>query len=485
MRVVIVASESAPYLKTGGLGDVIHSLSKALTKLGHTVYVIMPKYAKLKRSVERKVKEGIKIYIDHQWREFDLYEDILDHVRYFFIDYKPYYGREYAYAPPKGDYYDNTLRFGFLSLASLQVIRELELKPEVIHIHDWHTGILPLYKSLYYPDLERVPVVFTIHNAMHQGIFDAHFLPALNLPWEVFHPYGGIEFYGKINFMKAGILFCDVLTTVSPSYAEELKAYCYGLEGVIREKKYFFGILNGIDYDVWNPEKDELIFAKYNLRSFKRGKLKNKTRLKEIFGLKTENYRPLIGIVARLTAQKGFDLIFSSAEEIVKEGFDMLVLGSGEDKYQEMLVELSKKFPNSIKARIEYSEELAHKIYAGADMFLMPSLFEPCGISQMIAMRYGTVPVVRWVGGLKDTVKDFLKDPENGTGFGFENFEPKDMMSALLRARVFYDMEFCNSEKVWSEIIKRCMRQDFSWERSAREYESAYTTARMLRFYDS
>jgi Glycogen synthase len=166
--------------------------------------------------------------------------------------------------------------------------------------------------------------------------------------------------------------------------------------------------------------------------------LKNKTRLKEIFGLKTENYRPLIGIVARLTAQKGFDLIFSSAEEIVKEGFDMLVLGSGEEKYQEILVELSKKFPNSIKARIEYSEELAHKIYAGADMFLMPSLFEPCGISQMIAMRYGTVPVVRWVGGLKDTVKDFLKDPENGTGFAFENFEPKDVMSALLLARIFY-----------------------------------------------
>lgn len=289
MRVVMVASESAPYLKTGGLEDVIHSLSKALIRLGHTVCVIMPKYAKLKRNLEIKAKEGIKTYIDHQWGEFDLYEDILDHVRYFFIDYKPYYGREYAYEPPKGDYYDNVLRFGFLSMASLQVIRELELKPEVIHIQDWHTGILPLYKSLYYPDLERVPVVFTIHNAMHQGIFDAHFLPALNLPWEVFHPYGGIEFYEKINFIKVGILFCDVLTTVSPSYADELKAYCYGLEGVIREEKYFFGIINGIDYDVWNPEKCELIFARYNIKSFKRGKLKNKTHLKEVFGLKTEN----------------------------------------------------------------------------------------------------------------------------------------------------------------------------------------------------
>ncbi len=485
MRIVMVATESAPYLKTGGLGDVVHSLSKALIKLGHTVYVLMPRYAKLKKSVETRIKEGARIYIDHQWKEFDIYEDILDHVRYFFIDYQPYYGRKYTYAPPKGDYDDNALRFGFFSLASLQVIRELELKPEIIHIHDWHAGLLPLYKSLYYSDLEKVPVVFTIHNAMHQGMFDAHFLPALNIPWEMFHPYGGVEFYGKINFMKAGIIFSDVLTTVSPSYAEELKQYCYGLEGVIREKKYFFGILNGIDYDVWNPEKDQLIFANYSLRNFKKGKLKNKVQLKEVFGLKTEDYRPLIGIVARLTAQKGFDLIFFCIEEIVKEGFDMVVLGSGEDKYQEMLMELKRKFPKSFKARIEYSEELAHKIYAGADIFLMPSLFEPCGISQMIAMRYGTVPVVRHVGGLKDTVKDFLQDPENGTGFAFERFEAKDMLYALLRARVFYDMEFCNSEKTWSELIKRCMKQDFSWERSAREYESIYSTAKVLRFYDS
>jgi len=234
---------------------------------------------------------------------------------------------------------------------------------------------------------------------------------------------------------------------------------------------------------VWNPEKDQLIISNYSVKNFKKGKLKNKAHIKEIFGLKSEDYRPLIGIVARLTAQKGFDLLTLTIEETVKEGFDMIILGSGEDKYQEMLVELSRKFP-SLKARIEYSEELAHKIYAGADMFLMPSLFEPCGISQMIAMRYGTVPIVRRTGGLKDTVKDVLEDPKNGTGFSFENYDPKDMMNSLLRARVFYDMEFCNSHRVWSDIVKRCMKQDFSWEKSAREYESVYSTARMLRLYD-
>jgi len=483
MKIVMVATESAPYIKTGGLGDVVHSLSKALIKLGHTVYVIMPKYAKLRRDLSRKAKEGVSLYFDHKWLTFDIYEDILDHVRYFFIDYKDYYNREYPYAPPKGDYHDNALRFGFLCLASLQAIRELKLNPDIIHIHDWHTGLLPLYKGLYYHDLEKVPVVFTVHNGMHQGIFDAQFLPSLNLPWELFRPYGGIEFYGKINFMKAGVLFCDVLTTVSPSYAEELKQSCYGLEGVFREKKYFFGILNGIDYDVWNPESDQLIISNYSVKNFKKGKLKNKAHIKEIFGLKTEDYRPLIGIVARLTAQKGFDLLALAVEEIIKEEFDMIILGSGEDRYQEMLMELSRKFLN-FKVRIEYSEELAHKIYAGADMFLMPSLFEPCGISQMIAMRYGTVPIVRRTGGLKDTVKDVLEDPKNGTGFSFENYDPKDMMNSLLRARVFYDMEFCNSHRVWSDIVKRCMKQDFSWEKSAREYESVYSTARMLRLYD-
>ncbi|HCO39273.1 MAG TPA: glycogen synthase GlgA [Aquificaceae bacterium] len=483
MKIVMVASESSAYIKAGGLGDVIHSLAKALIKLGHSLYIIMPKYSKIKASL-KGVGQG-KVFFDGNWQEFSIYEDIKDHVRYYFIDFPKYYQREHIYATPKGEYEDNPLRFGFLSLASLEVIKSLGIEPSLIHIHDWHTGLLPLYKKLYYPEFERTPTVFTIHNAMHQGIYDPHFIPMLNLPWEVFHPYQGIEFYGKINFLKAGIAFCDILTTVSPSYAEELRHYAYGLEGLIREKKYFFGILNGIDYDIWNPETDKLIKHNYTAKNFSKGKWINKKHLKDIFGLKTRDEKPLVGMVSRLTSQKGLDIVQGIVCEAVREGFDFVFLGSGEERYQEMLIEFMKKHPESVRVRIEYNEELAHKIFAGADMFLMLTLFEPCGISQMIAMRYGTVPIVRTTGGLKDTVVDFVKAPHEGNGFSFEEYSSKDLMHALLKARVLNDMYICDHSKDWAEIIKRCMKRDFSWERSAREYERIYSTAIMLKSYGS
>ncbi len=483
MKIVFVASESSAFVKAGGLGDVVHSLAKALIKLGHTLYVIMPRYSKVKVE-SKKVAKG-KIFFNNHWTEFGILEEIKDHVRYYFLDYPEYYQREHIYSTPKGEYEDNPLRFGFLSLASLEVIKSMQLNPDIIHLHDWHTGLVPLYKKIHYPELEPIPTVFTIHNALHQGIYDPHFLPLLNLPWEVYHPFTGIEFYGRINFLKAGIAFCDVLTTVSPSYAEELRQYAYGLEGLIREKKYFFGILNGIDYEVWNPETDKFIKYHYSLKNFHKGKASNKKHLKETFGLKTPNDRPLVGMVSRLTAQKGLDLVQGIICEAVREGFDFVFLGSGEEKYQDMLIEFMKKHPESVRVRIEYNEELAHKIFAGADMFLMPSLFEPCGISQMIAMRYGTVPVVRSTGGLKDTVVDFVENPHEGNGFAFEEYSSKDLMHALLKARVYYDMHTCDHSKEWQEIIKRCMKKDFSWERSAREYERIYSTAIMLRKYGS
>ncbi|MCS7196935.1 MAG: glycogen synthase [Aquificaceae bacterium] len=483
MKIVMVAPESAAYVKAGGLGDVVHSLAKALIRLGHTLFVIMPKYSKIKGNL-RKVFSG-SVPFKGAVQEFNLYEDIKEHVRYYFIDFPEYYHREYIYATPKGEYEDNPLRFGFLSLASLETIKLLSMEPDIIHLHDWHTGLLPLYKKLYYPELASVPVIFTIHNALHQGIYEPHFLPMLNLPWELFHPYKGIEFYGKINFLKAGIAFCDVLTTVSPSYAEELRSHAYGLEGLIREKKYFFGILNGIDYDVWNPERDKFIRYHYNLKNYSKGKSENKKHLKETFGLKTSQEKPLVGMVSRLTTQKGLDLVRDILQEMVRVGFDLVFLGSGEERYQDMLIDFMKKHSESVRVRIEYNEELAHKIFAGADLFLMPSLFEPCGISQMIAMRYGTVPVVRATGGLKDTVIDYVENPLEGNGFSFEEYSGKELMHALLRARVYYDMQMCDHSKEWSEIVKRCMKRDFSWERNAREYERIYSTALMLRRYGS
>ncbi len=483
MKIVFVASESSAFVKAGGLGDVVHSLAKALIRFGHTLYLIMPKYSRV-RVESKKVAKG-KIFFNNHWLEFGILEEIKDHVRYYFLDYPGYYQREHIYSTPKGEYEDNPLRFGFLSLASLEVIKSLQLNPDIIHLHDWHTGLVPLYKKIHYPELDPIPTVFTIHNALHQGIYDPHFLPLLNLPWELYHPFTGIEFYGRINFLKAGIAFCDVLTTVSPSYAEELRQYAYGLEGLIREKKYFFGILNGIDYEVWNPETDKFIKYHYSLKNFHKGKASNKKHLKETFGLKTPNDRPLVGMVSRLTTQKGLDLVQGIICESVREGFDLVFLGSGEEKYQDMLIEFMKKHPESVRVRIEYNEELAHKIFAGADMFLMPSLFEPCGISQMIAMRYGTVPIVRSTGGLKDTVVDFVENPHEGNGFAFEEYSSKELMHALLKARVYYDMNACGNSKEWQEIIKRCMKKDFSWEKSAREYERIYSTAIMLRKYGS
>ncbi len=483
MHILMVASESSAYIKTGGLGDVIHSLSKALVYLGHRVSVIMPKYAKIRGNFE-KLKED-KVYIDYQERTFGILRDHKEGIDYYFIDYPPYYDRPYPYSPPKGDYPDNHIRFGFLSLCALRIVESLNLKVDIIHIHDWQTSLLPLYKNIYFPSLSNVPTVLTIHNGMYQGIFDAHTLPQLGIPWEMFHPFGGVEFYGKLNFLKAGITFCDLLTTVSPSYAQELKEYAHGLEGVIREKKYFFGILNGIDYDVWNPEKDPYIKENYSYKDFHRKKPKNKRELKEIFGLSTFDQKPLVGIVARLTHQKGFDLLEGIISETVREGFDFVMLGSGEDRYQEMLINFMKTYPEGVRVRIDYNEELAHKVYAGSDIFLMPSLFEPCGISQMIAMRYGTVPVVRAVGGLKDTVIDYIKDPDEGTGFVFEEFTSKDLLHALLRARVFYGMYICFNDLRWAEIVRRGMRKDFSWEKSAREYERVYHTAKVIRSYDS
>ena len=483
MHIFMVASESSAYLKAGGLGDVVHSLSRALISLGHRVSVVMPRYAKVKGSFE-KIRDD-EIYIDHAYRSFSILKSQKDGVEYYFVDYPEYYDRPYPYAPPKGDYPDNHLRFAFLSMAALRIIQSLGLKVDVIHTHDWHTSLLPLYRNLYFTELYNIPVVLTIHNAMHQGLFDPHVLPSLNIPWDLFHPFGGIEFYGEVNFLKAGITFCDVLTTVSPTHAEELKEYAFGLEGLIREKKYFFGILNGIDYDVWNPERDPYIRENYNYKNFSRKKHVNKRELKRIFGLNTFDQKPLVGMVARLTYQKGFDLLEGIIKEAVREGFDFIVLGSGEDRYQEMLINFMKSYPDGMRVRIEYNEELAHKVFAGSDMFLMPSAYEPCGISQMIAMRYGTVPIVRAVGGLKDTVVDYIKDPDGGTGFVFEEFSSKDLLFALLRARIFYGMYICFNDQRWAEIVARCMKKDFSWSKSAKEYERIYHTARVIRSYDS
>ncbi|MEN3034599.1 MAG: glycogen synthase [Aquificaceae bacterium] len=482
MRVIFVVPESSAYIKAGGLGDVAHSLAKAIKSLGHSVTVIMPRYKNIKADLKPSFTHALPF--DNSIN-FSVFEAKKDDINYFFVSCQDFFERDHIYASPKGPYPDNALRFGLFSLISLEIMKKLSLECDIFHIHDWPTALVPLYRDLYYPEFSHVASVLTIHNAMHQGIFEAEYLPRLHIPWDLFRPFGGVEFYGKINFLKAGITFCEVLTTVSPSYAREISNYANGLEGLIREKKYFFGILNGIDTDIWNPESDRMIVANYSIKNFQRGKTKNKQHLKEIFGLKTPIQKPLIGMVSRLTSQKGLDMVEKILDEAIQEGFDFIFLGSGEEFYQEMLMGFLKSYPESVRARIEYNEELAHKIYAGSDIFLMPSIFEPCGISQMIAMRYGTVPVVSRVGGLLDTVIDYISSPEEGTGFSFDVKNRDSFMMALLRARVFYDMECCRFSKDWQEIVKRCMKRDFSWQKSAQEYERIYSIAMTLRKYGS
>jgi len=482
MRVVFVSSECSPFIKTGGLGEVVGSLSKINKEINNHVSVIFPAYKSIKENI--RIDESIKmrVFFEHNWRELNVHCVKEGGINLYLIDYPPYYDREYIYSPPSGDVWDNPLRFGFLSLSALQTITELKLEPEIIHIHDWHTGLLPLYKNLYYPNLKNSATVMTIHNIAYQGVFDSSFIPLLNLPWEVYKPFDGIEFYGRLNFLKAGILYSDVLTTVSPNHAEEIKSdKGFGLEGIIKQKKYFFGILNGIDTEYWNPETDKHLVKNYNFRHYKTGKRKNKEEIKKTFGLDTPLTRPLVIFIGRLTYQKGIDLILPVIEELIIEGFDFIFLGSGEDHYQEKLMEITRKYPRNVSARIEYDETIAHMAYAGADMFLMPSVYEPCGLAQMIAMKYGAVPVVHKTGGLADTVRDFFEHHHSGNGFSFRKPTPSELMLYLLKALSIYYQNYLNRSARWDLLVKNCMSADFSWHKSIKEYMKIYSIAKMLK----
>lgn len=482
MRVVFVSSESTPFVKTGGLGEVVGSLAKCNKEINNEINVIIPAYKSIKDRINPERTIRSKVFFESNWREFDIHQVCEGGINFFLIDCANYFDRDYIYSPPEKDVWDNPLRFGFFSLASLQTIVEFNLSPEIIHIHDWHTSLLPLYKNLYYPSLKTSATVLTIHNIAYQGVFDSSFLPLLNLPWDIYKPYDGIEFYGRLNFLKAGIIFSDAVTTVSPAHSEEIKSDSgFGLEGVIRQKKYFFGILNGIDTDYWNPEKDQHLIKNYRFRNYKAGKRKNKEEIKRIFGIDTPIIRPLVVFIGRLTYQKGLDLVVPVIEELIIEGFDFIFLGSGEEHYQDKLMAIIRKYPRNVSARIEYDERIAHLAYAGADIFLMPSIYEPCGLAQMIAMRYGAVPVVRRTGGLADTVRDFFEHHHSGNGFSFRSSTSQELMLSLLKAMSIYYQNFFNRSNRWDIIVSNCMSADYSWNRSIREYMKVYSIAKMLK----
>lgn len=475
MKVFYVTAECWPFAKTGGLGDVSYALPKELKKEGVDVRVIMPKYSTIPSYLKDQLKEIAVFSVRVGWRNqyCGLLEMELDGVKFYFIDNEFYFRREDEKKSIYG-YGDDAERYTFFTDAVLEAISRIDFYPDVIHINDWHTGMLPLILKERYATLEgykNIKTMYTIHNLQYQGVFDKYVLDdILDLPQKYFDN-GDIEYYGSINFMKAGINFADKIITVSPTYVNEIQTPFYGeqLDGLLRkESEKLKGILNGIDYDLNDPAKDKDIFVHYDVDSIDK-KIENKLRLQDILGLKKDSSIPLIGIVSRLVSQKGFDLIAYMMPELMREDLQIVILGTGEHQYQSMFNYYDSNFSDKVSARITFNSSLAQQIYAASDMFLMPSLFEPCGIGQMLAMRYGSLPIVRETGGLKDTVIPYNKFTGEGNGFSFKNYNAHEMFFCLQNAiKVFKDKE------KWIKLVENAMNTDNSWKKSAKEYIETY-----------
>jgi len=484
LKILFLSSETYPFAKTGGLADVAGSLPKALKVAGHEIRVIMPKYKEIneRRYVLREVirLKDIEIDFNGEKIQFNVKSAFIpdSKLQIYFIDYKPYFYRDGLYVnnKTKEEYPDNGLRFSFFSHAVLETLKLLFWQPHIIHCNDWQTGLVPLYLKTKFsedPFFKKCRTVLTIHNLGYQGIFDAQIGPKIGIPEDMLYPGGPVEFYGKINFLKAGIQFSDYITTVSETYAKEVQKssdYGYGLEGVLKENsKKFKGILNGVDYEVWNPEVDEYIPQNYSYTSIE-DKYENKDALLEKIGWKNENNIPLIGMISRLADQKGFDILLDIIEDIFKLNVRMVILGTGEKKYHTALSKLEKKYPSNLKVFLKFDEKLAHLIEAGSDMFLMPSRYEPSGLNQLYSLKYGTVPIVRKTGGLADSITDFVySDNEKGNGFTFSEYSSKELLEAITKA-----VECFKDEKAWKKIIKNGMKEDFSWNAVAKKYSKLY-----------
>jgi starch synthase len=479
LRILFAASEGLPFSKTGGLADVIEALPKALVAQGHELAVVLPRYRGIKANMV--VMPSVTIPLGARLRFPSIADGtMLNGVRYFFVDDPGYFDRDGIYGGSTGEFPDNAERYSEFCRATIEIAKHV-WPADVIHCHDWQTALIPvLLRSLYTTDplVKDLPVIFTIHNLGYQGQFPAAVLDRAGIPPEVYNP-AGLEYYGDVNLLKGGLVFSDYLTTVSKKYAEEIQTpeFGYGLDGVVRSRRdHVVGILNGVDYSVWNPEKDKLIAAAYSAKDLT-GKHACKKDLLEIFGLSPEyETRPILGIVSRFADQKGFDLIAAIASELLEEDVILTVLGTGERRYEELFETLANEFPGRVGVRIAYDNELAHKIEAGADMFLMPSRYEPCGLNQIYSLKYGTVPIVRATGGLDDTVESF--DVEHGTGTGFK-FEP--YTGAALLDAVRLALHHFADERIWKRIQLNGMSKDFSWKRPATEYAKLYKAARLAR----
>ena len=481
MRIVFVASECVPFSKTGGLADVLGALPPALAAIGHDVEVYLPKYRQTRLNNPRTLLRSVTVPFDDEYR----FCSVLDGgthagVKFYFIDYPPYFDREQLYGTPAGDYSDNAERFALFSRAVLEASKIFGA-PDVFHCHDWQSALVPvLLKTIYAEDpaFRSVCSVFTIHNMGYQGQFPPEILPLLMLPWDLF-TISKMEFYGKVNFLKGAIVFADFITTVSRKYSQEIQTaeYGFGLEGVLRSRAATVtGILNGVDYGVWSPQTDTFIKAHYSPDDFG-GKLICKRDLLADFGASNPNLRlPVIGIVSRFAAQKGFDLIAQVIDRLAREEMTIAALGTGDKVYEDLFRRLNQQFPQKILVRIGFDNALAHKIEAGSDMFLMPSRYEPCGLNQIYSLKYGTVPVVRATGGLDDTIEPWDPRTGRGTGFKFTDYTGEALLSTIRQALAAF-----KDQTGWRTLMRNGMAKDFSWTNSAREYVRIFEKARQLR----
>jgi starch synthase len=481
MRIAFVASECVPFSKTGGLADVVGALPPALAAIGHEVDVYLPKYRQTRLNNPRTLLRSVTVPFDDEYR----FCSVLDGgthagVKFYFIDYPPFFDREQLYGTPAGDYSDNAERFALFSRAVLEASKIFGA-PEVFHCHDWQSALVPiLLKTLYAEDpaFRGVSSVFTIHNMGYQGQFPPETLPLLMLPWDLF-TIGKMEFYGKVNFLKGALVLSDFITTVSRKYSQEIQTaeYGFGLEGVLRSRAATVtGILNGVDYQVWSPQTDTFIKQQFSPDDLS-GKLACKQDLLADFGVTTPNLRlPVIGIVSRFAAQKGFDLIAQVIDRLAREDMVIVALGTGDKEYEDLFRRLNQQFPQKILVRIGFDNALAHKIEAGSDMFLMPSRYEPCGLNQIYSLKYGTVPVVRSTGGLDDTIEPWDARTNRGTGFKFSDYTGDALLGTIRQALTAF-----KDQTGWQALMRNGMGKDFSWTNSAREYVRIYEKSRQLR----
>lgn len=478
MEIVFVASEMVPFATTGGLGDVLGSLPREIAKLGHRVSIFLPKYKKItqKKLTLDLACAKLQIPLGSDVETANIYSYRNNEINIFLIEHEEYFDREELYGTPLGDYPDNDRRFSFFDRAIVESLKKLKIKPDIIHCHDWQSGLIPVYlKTLYQADpfFKKTKTIFTIHNLAYQGNFPPDSIPVTGISWDEFK-FDRLEFYGKISFLKGGLVYSDMLTTVSERYAQEIQTpgFGCGLENVLaRRKDHLTGIINGINPDEWNPEKDPDLSANFNSKS-----LKGKKKCKEIFQkenqLDIDPDVPLFGFIGRLVDQKGLDILVPAIEEMAKENWQLTVLGTGDEEYHKALKVMRQRHPKHVALSITFDPKRAKQIYSSCDFLLMPSRFEPCGLGQMFSLRFGTIPIVRETGGLADSVREFNPATGDGNGFIFAGYTTEDLMTALARAVGIFQ-----NAKAMAKLVKNAMACDFSWATSARKYVQLYERA--------